>query len=64
MGHGWPRVDLGDGRQDDGEDRRPRRDAWLAMHQQFNTQTMMAWDNACARARYEADRAYEKEYPA
>lgn len=33
-------------------------------HMGLTNETMLAWENACYRARYEADRAYEKEYPA
>ena len=34
--------------------------AWIAMHQNCNTATTLAWGRACERARAEADNAYKE----
>ena len=36
-------------------------DAWADMHQNMNDSTMRAWEDACRRARAEADAAYDKQ---
>ena len=38
--------------------------AWDAMHEHFGAESMQTWEQACARARAEADAAYDAEYGA